>query len=69
LLFDPAPCVDLGGRDDLRGDVGGRLAPGARGVLVRTDHCGVDRHRPVPTLVQVGVTAQLIEDLDPGAIT
>jgi hypothetical protein len=45
------------------------LAPGARGVLVRTDHCGVDRHRPVRTLVQVGVTAQLIEDLDPGAIT
>jgi hypothetical protein len=42
---------------------------GARGVLVRTDHCGVDRHRPVTTLVQVGVTAQLIEDLDPGAIT
>jgi hypothetical protein len=66
--FDPAPCFDLGGREDLRGDVGGRLASGARRMLVRADHRGVDRDRPVPTLAQVGVEAQLVENLDPGAI-
>ena len=62
LSFDPPPCVQLGGCDDLRGDVGGRDVPGAGGVLMGADHCAVHANRPVRAFGQVGVAAQLVED-------
>lgn len=68
LLFDPAPCVQLGGRDYVRIDVGRRLVAGAGGVLVGTDHPGVDRDCSFRALALVGIPAQLIEDPGPGAI-
>ena len=47
LSFDPPPCVQLGRRDDLRGDVGGRLVAGTGGVLMGADHTAVHPDRPV----------------------
>lgn len=69
LSFDPPPCAQYGRRDDLRGDVGGRLVAGTSGVLMGSDHPAVHPDRPVRTVSQVGVAAQLLEDPDQGAIT
>jgi hypothetical protein len=69
LLFDPAPCGQLSGRNDLRIDVCRRLVAGTGGVLVGADHPGVDRDRPLRALLVVGVAAQLIEDHGPGTVT
>jgi len=68
LSFDPPPCVQLGGRDDLRGDVGGRLVAGTRGVLMGSDHTAVHPDRPVQPFGQIGVAAQLLEDPGQGAV-
>jgi hypothetical protein len=57
LSFRPAPCVQLQGRDDLRGDIGGQLVARTGSVLVGAYDSGVDPDRPVPALVQVGVAA------------
>ena len=51
LSFDPPPCVQLGRRDDLRGDVGGRGVAGTGGVLMGADH------RAVHPIVQSGPSA------------
>jgi hypothetical protein len=68
LSFDPPPCVQLGGRDDLRGDVGGRLVAGTRGVLMGSDHPAVHTDRPVRTFGHVRVTTQFVEDASQGAV-
>ena len=68
LSFDPPPCVQLGRRDDLRGDVGGRLVAGTRGVLMGSDHTAVHPDRPVRAVGQIGVAAQLLEDPGQGAV-
>lgn len=68
LSFDPAPCVQGGGCEDLRIDVSRWLVAGTGGVLMGADHPGVDRDHPFRALVLVGITAQLIEDSGPGAI-
>ena len=62
LSFGTPPCVQLGRRDDLRGDVGGRLVAGASGVLMGSDHAAVHADRPVQPFGEVGVAAQLLED-------
>lgn len=69
LSFDPAPCVQLGGRDDLRGNIDGRPVAGPGRVLMGADHPGVDSDRPARALVLVGVAAQLIEDPGPGSVS
>jgi len=69
LSFDPPPCVQLGRRDDLRGDVGGRLVAGTRGVLMGSDHAAVHADRPVQAFGHVRVAAQLIEDPGQGAVS
>ena len=68
LSFDPPPCVQLGRRDDLRGDVGGRLVAGTRGVLMGSDHPAVHTYRPVRAFGHVGVAAQFVEDAGQGAV-
>ena len=68
LSFDPPPCVQLGRRDDLRGDVGGRLVAGTRGVLMGSHHPAVHTDRPVRAVGHVGVATQLVEDPSQGAI-
>ena len=68
LLFDRAPCVQLGTRNDLPGDIGRRIMPGTGGVLMGPDHPGVDSDSPLWTFMRIGVAAQLVEDPRPGAI-
>src|SRR5919112_1739884 len=69
LSFDPAPCVQLGGHDDLRGDIGRRFVARTPGVLMGADHPGVDPDRPPGALGRVGIAAQLVEDPDPGPVS
>jgi len=57
VSFGTAPCVHLGGRDDLRVDVNRRQVTGAGGVLMRTHHPGVDPYRLRPTLVLISASA------------
>jgi hypothetical protein len=57
LSFRPALCVQLQGRDDLRGDIGRQLVARTGSVLVGAYDCGVNPDRPVPALVQVSVAA------------
>ena len=68
LSFDPPPCVQLGRRDDLRGDVGGRGVAGTGGVLMGSDHGAIDTDRPVRAFGYIGLSAQLIEDRGQGAV-
>ena len=68
LSFDPPPCVQLGRRDDLRGDVGGRGVAGTGGVLMGSDHCAVHSDRPVRAFGHIGLSAQLIEDPGQSAV-
>ena len=68
LSFDPPPCVQLGRRDDLRGDVGGRRMAGTGGVLMGSDHRAIHADRPVRAFGHVGVAAQLIQDPGQGAV-
>jgi hypothetical protein len=68
VSFGSAPCADLGGREDLRVDVGWWLVAGAGSVLMRAHHPGVDPYRPRRTLVMVGVAAKLVEDPLPGSL-
>ena len=69
LSFDPPPCVQLGRRDDLRGDVGGRGVAGTGGVLMSADHCAVHPDRPVRAFAHVGLAPQRVQDPSEGAIT
>ena len=69
LSFDPPPCVQLGRRDDLRGDVGGRGVAGTGGVLMGSDHGAIDTDRPVRAFGYIGLSAQLVQDPSQGAIT
>ena len=69
LSFDPPPCVQLGRRDDLRGDVGGRVVAGTGGVLMGSDHGAVHPDRPVRAFGHVGAAAQLVQDPSQGAVT
>ena len=69
LSFDPPPCVQLGRRDDLRGNVGGRGVAGTGGVLMGADHCAVHPDRPVRAFGHVGVAPQLVQDPSQGAVT
>ena len=69
LSFDPPPCVQFGRRDDLRGDIGGRLVAGTGGVLMGSDHCAIHPDRPVRAFGRVGVATQLVQDPSQGAIT
>jgi hypothetical protein len=62
LSFDPPPCVQLGGRDDLRRDVGGRDAAGTGGVLMGPDHRAVHPDRPVRTFGHIGLSTQRVQD-------
>ena len=68
LSFDPSPCVQLGRRDDLRGDVGGRGVAGTGGVLMGSDHRAVHPDRPVRAFGHVGAAAQRVQDPSQGAI-
>ena len=68
LSFDPPPCVQLGRRDDLRGDVGGWGVAGTRGVLMGSDHPAVHPDRLVRAFGHVGVAAQFVEDANQGAV-
>ena len=69
LSFDPPPCVQLGRRDDLRGDVGGRGVAGTGGVLMGADDRAVHPDRPVRAFGHVCATAQRVQDPGQGAIT
>ena len=69
LSFDPPPCVQLGRRDDLRGDVGGRGVAGTGGVLMGADHRAVHPDRPVRAFAHVGAAPQRVQDPSQGAIT
>ena len=69
LSFDPPPCVQLGRRDDLRGNVGGRGVAGTGSVLMGSDHCAVHTDRPVRAFGHVGTAAQLVQDPSQGAVT
>jgi hypothetical protein len=69
LSFDPPPCVQFGRRDNLRGNVGGRLVAGTGGVLMGSDHGAVHPDRPVQAFRRVGTAAQLVQDTSQGAIT
>ena len=69
LSFDPPPCVQLGRRDDLRGNVGGRGVAGTGGVLMGADHCAVHPDRPVRALGHVGAAPQRVQDPSQGAVT
>ena len=68
LSFDPPPCVQLGRRDDLRGDVGGRDVAGTGGVLMGSDHCAVHPDRPVRAFGHIGLAAQRVEDPGQGSV-
>ena len=68
LSFDPPPCVQLGRRDDLRGDVGGRGVVGTGGVLMSSDHRAVHADRPVRTFGHIDLSTQLIEDPGQSAV-
>jgi hypothetical protein len=68
LSFDPPPCVQLGRRDDLRGDIGGRGVASTGGVLMGSDHGAIDTDRPVRAFGYIGLSAQLIEDRGQGAV-
>ena len=68
LSFDPPPCVQLGRRDDLRGDVGGRFVAGTGGVLMGSHHCTVHPDRPVATFGQVGIAAQRVQEPSQSAV-
>jgi hypothetical protein len=71
--FDPAPCVRLRAAGILRGKVRRRRVAGAGGVLMGTDHRGVHPHRPLHSMVGLGVlittAAQLVQDPGPGALS
>ena len=69
LSFDPPPCVQLGRRDDLRRDVGGRGVAGTGGVLMGADHRAVHPDRPVRAFGHVGAAAQGVQDPSQGAVT
>ena len=69
LSFDPPPCVQLGRRDDLRGDIGGRGVASTGGVLMGSDHGAIDTDRPVRAFGYIGLSAQLIEDRGQGAVS
>ena len=69
LSFDPPPCVQLGRRDDLRGDVGRRGVAGTGGVLMGADHRAVHPDRPVRAFGHVGAAAQGVQDPSQGAVT
>lgn len=69
LSFDPPPCVQFGRRDNLRGNVGGRLVAGTGGVLMGSDHSAVHPDRPVHAFRRVGTAAQLVQDPSQGAVT
>ena len=69
LSFDPPPCVQLGRRDDLRGDVGGRGVAGTGGVLMGADHRAVHPDGPVRAFGHIGLSAQLVQDPSQGAVT
>ena len=69
LSFDPPPCVQLGRRDDLPGNFGGRLVAGNGGVLMGEDHRADDTDRPVRAVGHIGLSAQLVQDPSQGAIT
>ena len=69
LSFDPPPCVQLGRRDDLRGDIGGRGVASTGGVLMGSDHCAVDTDRPVRAFGHIGLSTQLIEDPGQGTVS
>ena len=58
LSFDPPPCVQLGRRDDLRGDVGGQFVAATGGVLMGADHRAVHPDRPVRAFGHVGAAAR-----------
>ena len=68
LSFDRAPCVDLSGRDNLRGDISRRFTPGTGGVLVGADHRTIDADHPANALALIGISAQLIKDAGIGAV-
>ena len=68
LSFDPPPCVQLGRRDDLRGDVGGWGVAGTSGVLMGANHRAVHADRPVRAFDHVGVAAQLLQDPGQGSV-
>jgi hypothetical protein len=68
LSFDPPPCVQLGRRDDLRRDVGGRGVAGTGGVLMGADHGAIDTDRPVRAFGYIGLSAQRVEDPSQGAV-
>ena len=69
LSFDPPPCAQHGRRENLRGDVGGRLVASTSSMLMGSDHPAVHPDRPVRTVGLVGVAAQLLEDPNQRAIT
>jgi len=69
LSFDPPPCVQFGRRNDLRGDVGGRVVAGTGGMLMGADDGAVHPNRPVRAFGHVGVAAQLVQDPGQGAVT
>ena len=69
LSFDPPPCVQLGRRDNLRGDVGGRGVAGTGGMLMGSDHRSIHPDRPIRAFGHIGPSAQLVQDLDQGAVT
>ena len=69
LSFDPPPCVQLGRRDNLRGNVGGRGVAGTGGVLMGADYCAVHPDRPVRAFGHVGAAPQRVQDPSQGAIT
>jgi hypothetical protein len=69
LSFDPAPCVQADGREDLCVDIGRWLVSGASGVLMGADHPGVHRNRPLRAFLLVGVAAQLVQDTGPCTVS
>ena len=69
LSFDPAPCGEGGGCDDLRVDVGRWLVAGTGSMLMGADYPRVHCDGPLQALLLVGVAAQLVQDTSPRAIT
>jgi len=68
LSFDPAPCVQIQGCDDLLSDIGGQQMAGTGGMLVSADHTGVDTDRPPHALGHIGVATELVQDPHPSAV-
>ena len=68
LSFDPAPCVQIQGCEDLLSDIGGQQVAGTGGMLVSADHTGVDPDRPPHALGHIGVATELVEDPHPGTV-